>query len=833
MPVIHVQTMPGLPRSTGEVPAGTNFYHWLEKSTVPADCVIHINGKQVMDGDELSFPLKSGDVVNIYCQPKGAVGDLIGAILKPVQQVLSFLLPSSSPAVSGSGYTVESPNNSLKSQTNVARNGEARPDNYGQIRSFPDLIQESLFEYIDDLKYVTEFMDFGVGKYDVSSVRYAETNLGSLAGASYVIYQPGQVIPEIIEPYQFDGLDGQEVPGLNESTDIPAEQATTGTVISGQYSGGVLRMVVPETTDFEYFNGLSFPHSVTFTVNVTYSTPSGTVTENLTLSGDIASSDEVSDGGLPPTYYYGFNIVNISGNNSAYLTNATINNNYFQLTDNQALVVGPYVAAVESSQIWVHIISELGPTSGTANYLIKYWAVDDNGNQIPGTQQQLADVVDNPYNVTTKTYYRTYKFAPAYGFAKYAISVERTNNSNSGNRVTLEAAHAINIRSNVVYPDDTLVKVRVKATLRPTSATERKYNALITRYTIGYDLATGTVRTTLLPSRSFADSAAHMWLVTGEQPRETIDLDKLYDIAESLPDPRLGYFDFTFDDEDIALGERMQKICDAASVICFWDDGVLSFARDEKRPYPSTVFNTRNMSADGYKISYDMTLPGSYDGIDLQYRDPDTNKQAHVYYRISSSSNTIEEGEPSKAKKFDLLYIRNRYQAVDRAIKECRRLMFSRRTMEIKALSDAEWVNVGEMIQVVDIYDKMQKSGIIRSRSGNVFTTNEVLKFEENLKVVITDSMGNVSDRLDASPVPGNPRAFQAALPDNFELNIIDYKDVNSASRFMLSSETEMDTSYWVITQKDPGKPNGNNEVNTTMTLTEYNDEMYNYTVTE
>ena len=305
MALVEISNFPGTPKLRCRVPNGTLFYDWLaaNDATFHRDLLIVRNGVKLGDDDELAFELSELDHIQIFDQPKGIVGDILSPIFKVVGQVFSFLAPKPAIANNG-GNTVDSPNNSLTGQTNTARVYKAKPDIYGQIRSFPDLIQESVFEYVHQtstdggLKYVTEWMCIGIGKYDYESVRYSESSLGSLAGAEFQFFQPGEVIPQIVEGYGFDDVDGQEVPGQNEASDFPIETATANTVVSGTYSGGQIAMKIVKQAEFDYFMGLVLPHAVTFTINVTYSTASGTVTTDATFSGTLISAVETNDGAV-------------------------------------------------------------------------------------------------------------------------------------------------------------------------------------------------------------------------------------------------------------------------------------------------------------------------------------------------------------------------------------------------------------------------------------------------------------------------------------------------------------------------------------------------------
>ncbi|WP_049852013.1 host specificity factor TipJ family phage tail protein [Pantoea sp. RIT-PI-b] len=232
-----------------------------------------------------------------------------------------------------------------------------------------------------------------------------------------------------------------------------------------------------------------------------------------------------------------------------------------------------------------------------------------------------------------------------------------------------------------------------------------------------------------------------------------------------------------------------------------------------------TVFNRSNTVDSGYSLSYEMSLPGDYDGVEIQYRDPVTNKQAFVRYRVRN--NQIELGQPTKAKKFEMMYICDSFQADYRAQKECRRLLYSRMSMAITALANGEWVNVGDMVQVPDTYDTNQQAGYIVSRVGNYFETSERINFSGSMYVVITDSLGNTSSRYAAAPIDNTAFGFTAAAPA-MELNIFDGYDVQSPFRYVITTMEELDATRWVISEKQP-----NSDGTTALKLAEYSDLIY------
>lgn len=290
----ELQRLPGAPKQRGTTEVGTTLITLLDSLRLHNDVVVKLNGRKLTDDFDLGYRLRAGDVIAIFDQPQG--GGLIKTLLNPIEhlnpirftkKVLAGITGqqnASSPSIS----TGESPNNDTSGQTNRARLNKGRPNIYGQCRVFPDLIQQALFEFIDNNKYITEWFEVGYGKYTISSVRYSESNLGSLAGASYQTFDPGVAIGTIDVGYQFDDVDNEEVPGLNESEDFPAQTATTTAPTAMAIESNQLKATVLSNDDnFAYFAALAVPHPVTFVINATWNSSGGTVTRNVTGSGNI------------------------------------------------------------------------------------------------------------------------------------------------------------------------------------------------------------------------------------------------------------------------------------------------------------------------------------------------------------------------------------------------------------------------------------------------------------------------------------------------------------------------------------------------------------------
>ncbi|ENH4338885.1 host specificity factor TipJ family phage tail protein [Providencia stuartii] len=822
MPIVEIQRVAGTPKERVDLKVGSFFYSdFLVHQQLHSDVLIIVNGRELQEDDELDFEITPTHFIQVFDQPKSVIGDILNPVFNLVTKVFSFLAPKTPSFSAAESNVKDSPNNRLTGQTNVARAYQARPEIHGQVRAFPDLIQQSMFEYNNNLKTVTEWLNIGIGEYKTESIRFAESDFTAMAGASYRIYKPREVIPLIKEGFEFPDIDGQELPGPNESKDIPQQTATANEVVSGEIKGGEAAIKIVKQDEFEYFYELTKPRSVSMTVNVSYDTPQGSVTKDIIIDAQLADAKESDDGALiGKTYYYEFFFTNLTGTDLAQLPpNAVINTSKFILYDNQFLTVGPFFSPVDGDQMWIHLQAQLGG-GDNCNATVEIWKINTDNEEIAGTRQSFNTALSA--NNGARVYYKTDKVTLNSGRGRYAVQLTRRNNSSDQSIMKIENAHIVRVRENVVFENDTIVNVSVRATEAPTGARERKYNLLATRMVISYDRVSKQVDYTLRPSRSFADAVLHTWLITAGESEKNIDIDGLYRIYDSLPDERLGYFDYTFDDEDISLGQRIETICNAARVTAYFDNAVLTFSREQSSEFPMTTFNRSNITGNDMKISYDMSMPSGYDGIELEYVEPVRNKKDYIRFRVDE--NGITEGLSRTPNKIVLQGCRNRYQALDRALLEANRLIHQRTSISLTTLADGGNVYPSDMVLIADTYDSNQQAGYITERKGEVFTTSEKIKFDEEMWVYLTDSMGYTTQKFKAERRLDTDFGFIASVPEDIELNFYDGYQKQSPSRYVIATSIELENIKWVITDK---RPLGGERY--TITATEYFDAKPDY----
>lgn len=822
MPIVEIQKVAGTKKERVDLIVGSFFYSdFLVHQQLHTDVVIIVNGRELQDDDELDFEITPTHFIQVFDQPKSVIGDILNPVFNLVTKVFSFLAPKTPSFSAAESNVKDSPNNRLTGQTNVARAYQARPEIHGQVRVFPDLIQQSMFEYNNNLKTVTEWLNIGIGEYKTESIRFAESDFTAMAGASYKIYKPKEVIPLINEGFEFPDIDGQELPGPNESKDIPQQTATANEVVSGEIKGGEAAIKIVKQDEFEYFFELTKPRSISMTVNVSYDTPQGVVTKDVKIDAQLVDAKESDDGSLiNPVEYYEFFFTNLTGTDLAQLPpNAVVNTTKFILYDNQFLTVGPFFSPVDGDQMWIHLQAQLGG-GDNCNATVEIWKINTDNEEIAGTRQSFNTALSA--NNGARVYYKTDKVTLNSGRGRYAVQLTRRNNCSDQSIMKIENAHIVRVRENVVFDNDTIVNVSVRATEAPTGARERKYNLLATRMVISYDRVSKQVDYTLRPSRSFADAVLHTWLITAGESEKNIDIDGLYRIYDSLPDERLGYFDYTFDDEDISLGQRIETICNSARITAYYDNAVLTFSREQSSEFPMTTFNRSNITGNDMKISYDMSMPSGYDGIELEYVEPVRNKKDYIRFRVDE--NGIAEGLSRTPNKIVLQGCRNRYQAMDRALLEANRLIHQRTSISLTTLADGGNVYPSDMVLIADTYDSNQQAGYITGRNGEVFTTSEKIKFDEEMWVYLTDSMGYTTQKFKAEPRPDTEFGFIASVPEDIELNFYDGYNKQVASRYIIATSDELEMTKWVITDK---RPLGGERY--TITATEYFDAKPDY----
>lgn len=828
MPIIrHFDAAKGItPTFLKHVDHGTCLLDFLIENFEPnfggLSAAVYVNGKLLYDtkdggkGDELDlkvdFLLEPLDRVDIITYQAGWEL-VIYAVIAIVAAVIAVALaPSVNPGnAEGKGT---SPNNKLNAATNEFRPGEAIPEVFGSPVCYPDFIQPSWYVYDDNnIKIQRELFCVGVSEYDITQVRSGETLLDSIPNSSYTIYGPG------VNPPPEQRLIVRET---NEITS-QAMDAPNSESFSGEY--------VASDNAVISFSGTS-------TVKI-----GADIIANMNLEvGDFLNIkvDETPQGAPSPTTVLQgtWQILEFVGTDGVKLPTGSSYNStpdstsivYVEYADSAGFInnwVGWYtVNGSNVEEVWFHIAMPRGirtQSGGTikVDFTLEIQQVDENGVPVPGGYAASSNesIEGNSLDPQFRTFYFTGLPAGRYQGRAKRTSDERGDASSE--LIELEQLVSVEYQPNPDYGNVTLIWVERKANERIVGGRSSKINLDVTRKLPYYNRTTGLLETSnLVATRDFADAAAYTLIVAGKRDPSTVDLAALYAINDALPE-NLRSFDFTFDDKDVSMGERVKTICDVARVVPFRAYQQWFFERDEVKPFPVALYNRRNIGGSGStKQSFKQFLPSDKDSIALTYVSLPDNIERTVYRSVKNGAIVNEVGEYPKEIK--LPGCQSLAQAENRADVEIRKIIYSKRTAEVDILHDGFAGKITDRVRFADINDADIFDGEVLDIFGDEYLTSE--SFDpvagKTYFVQITNDDGELTNLVQCEPLSYTTKGFKAVgLNGGYTA---DGNLIQLGSRYIISTDDEYAGTDYIITDIQ-----SNDDRTMTVSLAAYSDKIY------
>ena len=758
-------------------PGDTPAYFLPEDSSFD----LFLNGHSVTCQPD--YELKDGDCVYAIHRPDGADPVTIAVAVAVITAIVTVALLPRPEKPNTQGVQRTSPNNQVSGQTNIARTGEGIPDIKGQIRAYPDLVQEAWYTYEENRRRVRERFCVGLSTIDITEVQDNDTDFSRITGSDFtVIERPVNSTDEY--PIRANSLDDARLLAENQRV-LEMEYIYLASIGSVNYVivGSDPGQNTPQLLDLDNEADFTISGTTSSTINGTY---------RIDKSNNIVASQEIAFYTQGPTGPVRIIIdchripVLVSSNFPAY-SNGSCTNEPGATCNPAYIVNGAGQTVVGSIRVgedtdgftdWTLIgATGTGSFDWDMNLIFPSGFIRNNGSsetislQVQArdsvTQQAASfsvtidgQVIDVGSDVTFDISGRTR------GPLGRTIEFAQTQ-PNTGNRVEIRIRRAsdvdlnnsvsdVNIEtlfSRVRYPagsagtDFTLLSVDARSDFTNRSTSSRQINCLAARRQHSYNSTTDTITARNSNNRSFADAILDdaVRLFGETRTRQLFDLESLYEVSDGLSSDLRG-FNYSFDDINISFGQRIHTICNVARVGAFRDGQIWRFFREEEKPVTQT-FDRRNIAGNSESSqSFNLQKPNGNDSIRLSYINPDDNKERHIDRRINTNTKAFESGIGSRPLEIDLAGCRNESQAINRAELEVRRLVYQRRRVMERVLDDGLLVDIGDRVRWACIYDDATTDAEVLEISGTQLRLSERPVLEQGMSYFghISDQDGNV-----------------------------------------------------------------------------------------
>lgn len=786
----------------------------------PDYTTLTLNGKRISNYS-LDFNSKpnESDLLVVSVRPQGL--DPVSWVYIAVAAVAaaaSYVLAARSLGNLGDTSGKQSPNSQFTGQTNAARLYSQRPDIYGKVRAYPDLVGEALLEYVNNKKVLTHYFNIGLGYYDLTQFRFSDSALATFQESTYTVYQPGEVNPIVREQFSFPEIDssGTELKGLNEVEEDPLAPNYNATPVSTTLDGSLLFSVVYSnpTPGIDpssggggqlgaWYNGRTIDNKI----------PAEAIKFNYSMQNSFGATQpfEYVASFANISYDSGTDTFTVSSPDFQGETTGFVNfTGNVKITETEALYVGWFLSTVECTELWFNTVFRRG-LKGEAVIEFEYQPCDSAGTPSGAALSAVATYNDDTFDDKSFTF-KVQSLPLSY----YRVRARRTNNSNDdgSSQSTLESIAAIRVKTNVVHPEDTTLTIQSTAGNAETG-TEMKFNVMASRKMIwwdgstirGWNAATKTeIPSDLRASEFAADGILHNYIVMGGGSVDEIDVGELYAIHDKVYaiNPELTKCSITFDDADQALGDRVKTLALLLDVETSYDGIKEFFVRDEPRSIVVAQFDAYNLADDQYSKTYSFMLKDQYTGVRLEWVDvSDKNKKRYINLALDGSGNIIES-DSFHPKEIKFLGCGNETQAMHRAKLEFNKLIYQNESVTFNVVDDGFIPRFGDMVRFVEYADEYVVNGEVIGIYGNTYTSSAWLGDLESgvtYWATCTKANGQTTEWVEIASL--DEQSFTTTSP-MAGAYVADQIGSQVGSRFIIRTTAEKEADLYVITDKQP-----------------------------
>lgn len=313
---------------------------------------------------------------------------------------------------------------------------------------------------------------------------------------------------------------------------------------------------------------------------------------------------------------------------------------------------------------------------------------------------------------------------------RYEVRAIRVNDASDSSRVADSVQWAgmrAFLTSTRDYGDVTMLAVRARATNNLNDNSSNAINVVGTRMLPIYDPVTNTLAD---PSDTTqrAVNRSHIWAMVnilraeygGALVDKYLDLEHLASEAAQADVDGI-YFDWIFD-QRTTVWEASKLCCFVAKSIPMLNGSRVSVVRDQPASLPTFFINPENTVENSFSLEKKLFELQDYDGLEIEYTDPDTWKAETVECLLGDSTG-------SNMKRQTLSGVADRQRAYDLGMYLWSRETYERSQVNVTTGLEGYIPTYGDLGRIGSDIPRWGQSGYIENIVGNVVTLSNNVEF--------------------------------------------------------------------------------------------------------